>query len=84
MRPMGFTYDIEYDMKMKNYSLSIYWFLISAGKRVISGELSLTLGQGRVALLYDWLLVFNLWNINQSFLTSFLDLKLEILINLVD
>lgn len=83
MWPMGFTYDIEYDMKMQNYSLSIY-FLISAGKRVISGELSLTLGQGRVALLYDWLLVLNLWNINQSFLTSFLDLKLEILINLVD
>lgn len=83
MRPMGFTYDIEYDMKMQNYSLSIY-FLISAGKRVISGELSLTLGQGRVALLYDWLLVLNLWNINQSFLTSFLDLKLEILRNLVD
>lgn len=52
MRPMGFTYDIEYDMKMQNYSLSIY-FLISAGKRVISGELSLTLGPGRVALLYD-------------------------------
>lgn len=66
MRPMGFTYDIEYDMKMQNYSLSIY-FLISAGKRVISGELSLTLGQGRVALLYDWLLVLNLWNINLSF-----------------
>lgn len=83
MRPMGFTYDIEYDMKKQNYSLSIY-FLISAGKRVISGELSLTLGQGRVALLYDWLLVLNLWNINQSFLTSFLDLKLEILRNLVD
>lgn len=66
MRPMGFTYDIEYDMKMQNYSLSIY-FLISAGKRVISGEHSLTLGQGRVALLYDWLLVLNLWNINLSF-----------------
>lgn len=52
MWPMGFTYDIDYDMKMQNYSLSVY-FLISAGKRVDSGELYLTLRQGRVILLYD-------------------------------